>query len=324
MPNLSYRSLPFLPALLCLAPAIHAADAAPACRYVPIATLPIRASARTMQPTVEGQIDGRPAVMLLDTGTGPSRLTLAATEKFKLQTDNTGKYIFGIGGAAVNYAARVRDFSVGPAHSGKAVLPVLGKSAMADNVDAIIGADFILQMDLEIALADKQLKFFRAEGCKDTFLAYWDANAMEIPFGGTSFSATSPRFIVELNGVRLEALIGTGAQRSVVTRKAAERVGVKIDSPGVTPAGKAVGIGAEQVARWATAFDTFSIGSETIQNAQIDILDTPPQGGTVGMPDILLGADFLRAHRVLFAMSQQRLYVSYTGGEVFAKRASTP
>lgn len=38
------------------------------------------------------------------------------------------------------------------------------------------------------------------------------------------------------------------------------------------------------------------------------------------MPDIVLGADFLRAHRVLTAMSQRRFYLSHNGGEVFPPR----
>jgi hypothetical protein len=41
--------------------------------------------------------------------------------------------------------------------------------------------------------------------------------------------------------------------------------------------------------------------------------------------DMILGADFLKAHRLLFAMSQHRLYLSYLGGDVFqAPTASTP
>jgi hypothetical protein len=64
---------------------------------------------------------------------------------------------------------------------------------------------------------------------------------------------------------------------------------------------------------------TFAIGSETIKNAHISIRDNPPQGILLGMPDVLIGADFLRAHRVLIAMSQRRFYVSYLGGEVFPK-----
>jgi hypothetical protein len=38
-------------------------------------------------------------------------------------------------------------------------------------------------------------------------------------------------------------------------------------------------------------------------------------------PEMLLGTDFLKAHRVLFAMSQQLFYFSCVGGEVFG---STP
>ena len=41
-------------------------------------------------------------------------------------------------------------------------------------------------------------------------------------------------------------------------------------------------------------------------------------------PDMLLGADFLRAHRVLLAMSQRRLYYSYVGGKVFGNIAAPP
>ena len=64
----------------------------------------------------------------------------------------------------------------------------------------------------------------------------------------------------------------------------------------------------------------FTLKPETIRNANLSIRDHPPQGNNVGMPDMLIGADFLRAHRVLISMSQRRMYVSYLGGEVFRKR----
>jgi len=35
------------------------------------------------------------------------------------------------------------------------------------------------------------------------------------------------------------------------------------------------------------------------------------------MPTMILGADFLRAHHVLFAHSQGQFYFSYLGGKVF-------
>jgi hypothetical protein len=38
---------------------------------------------------------------------------------------------------------------------------------------------------------------------------------------------------------------------------------------------------------------------------------------------MLLGADFLRAHRLLVAHSQQKIYFTYAGGPVF-RRAGAP
>ena len=40
------------------------------------------------------------------------------------------------------------------------------------------------------------------------------------------------------------------------------------------------------------------------------------------MPTMLLGADFLRAHRVLVAHSQRKMYFTYEGGPVFQPRAA--
>ena len=39
---------------------------------------------------------------------------------------------------------------------------------------------------------------------------------------------------------------------------------------------------------------------------------------------MLLGADFLRSHRVLIAHSQQQMYFTYAGGTVFRARIVTP
>ena len=39
---------------------------------------------------------------------------------------------------------------------------------------------------------------------------------------------------------------------------------------------------------------------------------------------MLLGADFLRAHRTLVAHSQRRLYFTYVGGPVFLAEPAAP
>lgn len=314
----AFRSVPFL--MLIVAPLAAQAGGAEACRYVPVANLQLRGTGDVWQPTVDGTINGKPAVMLFDTGGHATKLVKDAAEKFDITLRQTGHYSQGIGGASVSFIAKVDDFAVGGAHSGKIQMNVLGNMGGRPSFDAILGADIALQMDLEISLAERQVKFYRAAGCDDTYLAYWSQDAMEIPFGGTETGHRNPRMIVEVNGTRMEAMIDTGATHTSMTRAAAERAGIRVGTPDVAKVGTATGIGEARLDVWQATVDNFTIGSETIKNAHLGIRDNAPQGNTIGMPDILLGADFLRAHRVLIAMSQRRFYVTYNGGEVFPQR----
>ncbi len=72
---------------------------------------------------------------------------------------------------------------------------------------------------------------------------------------------------------------------------------------------------------------SFAIGNETIRDTTIQFADLlkdatyTPTGSHLarrveGNP-VLLGADFLRAHRVLVAHSQRKIYFTYEGGPVF-------
>jgi TPR repeat protein len=59
------------------------------------------------------------------------------------------------------------------------------------------------------------------------------------------------------------------------------------------------------------------IGGETIKDAELGVIDVQSEVEA----DLLLGQDFLRAHRVLFAMSQRKVYIAYLGGDVFTRGA---
>jgi hypothetical protein len=98
---MSVRSLCAFPLLLgLLTSAVHAADA-PACRYVPVATLQLRGVGDVWQPTVEGTINGKPAVMLFDTGAHASRLVKDSAEKLGIALQQASGYSTGIGGVSL-------------------------------------------------------------------------------------------------------------------------------------------------------------------------------------------------------------------------------
>ncbi|WP_306394946.1 aspartyl protease family protein [Telluria beijingensis] len=292
---------------------LHAAQAT-ACEYHQLVKLPIRYTGPSLSPTIEGSIDGTPADMLVDTGAWASMLTRTGSGKRGLQLERSG-LSRGIGGYARMYTARVREFRAGPAAIRNSNVRVVGDMGFSPSFDAILSAQFLLQTDLEFSLATKELTFFKPSNCKNARLAYWDADAVEIPFDTRFSHHANPYFTVKVNGKEITAMIDSGAATSALTREGAERAGIRLDGEGVTRLQDVVGIGNKSVARWNARPAVVEIGRIAIRDADIGVIDA--DGLDV---DLLLGADFLRAHRVLFAMSQQKLYISYLGGHPFGQR----
>lgn len=293
------------------------ADQAPGCKYFPIAELPLRYTGPALQVTIDGSIDGVPGPMLVDTGASFTMLTRTGTERRGLGLGTTGNAAQGVGGVSRLYQVRLREFAVGPVKTGQANMWVLGDMGSAPSYDAIIGAPFLLQTDLELSLAEKKMRFLRSKGCDDTsFLAYWDGDIFEIPFERYEAKSANPHFTVEVNGTKIEAIIDTGAVNTSISARGAKKAGLNLGAAGAVRIGNAIGAGRDRVPVWGTKA-TLKIGSETVENAEIGVMD---DDGRESSYDLLLGDDFLRAHRVLFAMSQKKLYISYVGGEPFRHR----
>jgi predicted aspartyl protease len=309
----------FLPrslGLLALCAAGHtAAGEPPRCQYVQMANLPLMYTGPSLQVTTEGRLNGQPATMLVDTGADMSFLTRTATERLGLTLTTTGSTVGGVGGRAQVYRTKVDEFVAGPARSVKGYVRVLADFGFTPSFDAILGAPFLMQSDVELSLATKELKLFRAKDCEDAFLAYWDQAAQVIPFARNGQRETgNPRFAVRVNGKQLVAMIDSGAGTTSISIDAAKRAGFEPDAPDAGQASKASGVGKTRVAVWHMQFKRFEMGGEVIDNPDIAVLDHEHPD-----VDMILGDDFLRAHRVLFAMSQQKLYFSYIGGPPFGQ-----
>jgi predicted aspartyl protease len=304
-----------------LASAPARADDAPRCQYVQVADLPIRYAGPGLQPAVDGSIDGTPATLLLDTSASRTFLTRNATEKRHLALYLTGGYVTGVSGDSRLYTTRVKEFGIGPLKTERRLeLPVIGETSFVPAYDAIIGAPFLLQLDLEIELRDKRLKMFRPHDCDKAFLDHWSETVVRVPLERDyRHDGDNPHFTVRLNGHKLDAIIASGAARSAVTLDAAKRAGIRVDGPGVRRLPNAVGVGTGlRTAKWVAPLESFSIGGdatnggETIHGGEIEVMDFDSDG-----PDVYLGQDFLRTHRVLLSVSQMQLYLAYLGGDVF-------
>lgn len=284
-----------------------------ACRFTKVGTLAVDVSASGLQ--MEGSLNGQPMQVSVDIGSSATHVNRATAERAKLALQHTQFVLYGTSGETRAYRALADDISFGPLRWQRAGIGVAWDDAGAVDQPAVLAADYLLQTDLEMVLAERQLRFFRPDGCGDAFLAYWDAQAVELSMGERS--PQDRRVVIEvlLNGKPVRARFSSSAPISVIDQAAALRAGL------VVPEGAG--------RSWPGRFDSIDIGGESIRNTQVLVSDRwaryrskhsswDDAERVAGQPEMILGLDFLKAHRVLFAPSQGRVYLNHLGGPVFS------
>jgi hypothetical protein len=193
----------------------------------------------------------------------------------------------------------------------------------------LLGDEFFHSVDVEFDLAHNAVRLFRATDCDGVSLAYWTTDAPGVVEIAAVHEA-QPQILltVRINDTPVEALLDSGASASILGRRDAAAAGLTPTTPGVVAVGKGIGLGAREVDTWVGPIRTFTIGNETIRDTAIFFGDlwkgatytdfaSHLQRNAIERQPMLLGTDFLRAHRVLVAHSQRKLYFTYVGGPVF-------
>jgi Aspartyl protease len=231
---------------------------------------------------VDGAINGAKLGVALDTATNVSRIAGSAADRLGLvRREAGGLYTLASGGNAVDVNS-IKEFQVGGS-TLKDWGKLIVEGAEGRDYAVVLGYDFFQQVDVEFDLAHNVVRLFQPQGCGNLSLAYW------APRGAGQVAlerdAQRPAIVVpvKLNGKPALAALSTSSTYSLVS-----------DSFG--------------------RLDTFAVGDELIRDPTL-------RTSNIGLRDMLLGLDFLRAHRVLVANSQRRLYFTYTGGRVFGNTA---
>jgi predicted aspartyl protease len=309
--------------LLGLVIAGNAAGEAPKCKLLRIAEWLIRGD--HYRPVVEGAINGQKVGILLDTGADQTLVKRSATARLGLTRNEVEGYrAFGIGGETHAESVHISEFRIGKAVRTNWRVLVTGEHDFGDDIAVILGDDFFDQIDIEFDLANNAVRLYQPKDCEGVSLAYWSREAGEIRLE----AGDKIRFTVAINGKPVRAELDSGSGGSLLAKVDAERLGVTPKSPGAVAAGCVGGFGAKAVDSWTAQFESFAIGNETIRNPRLRFADlwkytTYTETGSrlpnqfAGLPEMLLGADFLRAHRVLIAHSQRKMYFTYAGGTVF-------
>jgi predicted aspartyl protease/cytochrome c-type biogenesis protein CcmH/NrfG len=261
------------------------------------------------------KINGNNTRFILDTGAFFNTMSSATASSLglRLRAAPFGFRITGIGGNADAQIAHVKQFGILDTTLQNIDFIVGGTDAGS----GLLGANLLDFADLEIDLAHGKLTLFKTDHCDNVSLAYWtkggNYNVADIEPADSNIDRRT--FLsVTVNGKKLRALIDSGAGATMLSRSAAERIGIDLRAPDVKVFSSSIGFGAKSVKTWTVPIDSFSVGTETIQHSQMLVLD-----GAFGDndTDMLLGVDFLLAHHMFIANSKKKAYFTYNGGRVF-------
>ncbi|MDE1145502.1 MAG: retroviral-like aspartic protease family protein [Azospirillaceae bacterium] len=270
-------------------------------------------------PLLDATVNDQKVYLLMDTGAALSLITKPATDRLQL-TRHAVPFasVEGVGGRAQLYVARVKELKLGEWTARNIDMPVSSNHDIgAPDIAGILGENFLSQFDLDIDIAHNSVVLLKAMDCDDdTPLVLWQGNYADADIGRSQQGNPKIWLTVKLNGQDVHAILDTGAYTSVLTQRAAERAGIKPDSPGVTRSGGSQGIGDNEVQDYVGVFDSFELGDEQIKHVRLRFGDLFEHRG-YNVPEMLLGLDFLRAHRVMVAHSQRKIYFTYLGGPVF-------
>jgi tetratricopeptide (TPR) repeat protein/predicted aspartyl protease len=288
-----------------------------ACSVVRLAELPITMTSG-YRPTVAAKINGTEAHFIADSGAAYSLISpgVAGAAGLKATAAPPEFHFGGVGGETSISLATVKDFTL-------AGLPIHNIQFLVGGTDTgtagLIGQNILGFADVEYDLPHGAIRLFRSKGCGGRAMAYWsgkDGNFTEIRIRTLEEARRHTVGTVYVNGQAFQAIFDTGATRTALSRKAAERLGFKPDGPGVVEAGYGRGLGRKVTRSWAAPFASFKIGEEELKNVHLHVIDAD-----LGDEDMLLGADFFIAHRVYVDNSAHRLFLTYTGGRIFGENA---
>jgi predicted aspartyl protease len=269
-------------------------------------------------PVLIGKINGHPVGVLIDTGMARSEgavLERALARQLGVPVmPNPDRELGGIGGESRAEIGLVSEVRIGEARR-RNWLVLVGGEEHGQTGFFIIGNRFFQEHELEFDLSRQQVRLFKSEDCHGLSLAYWARSASVVPISVDKGWITLK---VLLNGKPVVAVLDSGAATTILDASVLGRIGAESQLRSAAPGRCLRGFGKQAVTSQIGEFDSFTVGDELIRNPKIyfaDLRKDVPrdrflffQIAVFEMPEMILGADFLRAHRVLISQPHGKLF----------------
>ena len=257
-------------------------------------------------------VNGIRGAFILDTGAIYTTVTPDAVARFALELDEwTATTMRGIGGLERRRNANPRSITLGGiplarrsvARDSTLRVATLPRGGGGPRIDGLLGRDFLSSFDLALDLKNRTLVLYDVRDCAGRFLP-WRQDYVAVPVENPADSALVVP--VELDGVKLRALLDSGASGTLVAAPGMARLHLGLDRLDRDPRQTGVGLGPNSVTMWRHRFATFSVGPDTLTAPEFFV--APVQLNPIS--DMLLGADWLARHKVWISHATRQLFVA--------------
>ena len=253
-------------------------------------------------------IQGTTVLALLDTGAERSVVSAGIVTKLGLLSDpRHGSLVSGVGGEGIGQNdALVSHFEFAghdPEIGHYAVVSIPIDTGPELSFGGILGGDILSDFDLDLDVAHGRLTVYEVHKCGGQFLPWTDPYSA-IPMH-LSWNSGRPIVPVIVDGVRIDAILDTGAASSVIDSDAAERLGVTTAVLAREPSARGFGAAGVDFKRTLHRFNMLQVADEQFPSPYLAVLDR-----SLREADMLLGQDFLRSRRVWISYRTRQLFVS--------------
>lgn len=258
---------------------------------------------------VEGSVNGQPAKLEVSTGIGLTSVLPGSVQALGLPTDPVRRTGTGARGsdADVRQNVRVRGLRAGGQDWGDrsvAVRPYFMPDGSPPAFDAMLGADLLRETELELDLPARRAAFHARRDCRPGAPPWTPASSVPMD----QHNHGSPVIAVRVNGQEVRALIHSGNNATVMTRRLADRLGLtQADATGrdVRSHGTRAGVSRGQEFR----VKEMAVGQEALRDVPVVV----SANGTGGTEEMVLGQDWLRRRKVWLSFGGRRVFLARPG-----------
>ena len=262
-----------------------------------VAELPVRAAGNV--PLVLASINGQPTVMILDTGSDTTLLSVPAAQRLGLRPAGLPALQQAAGGRSVAIPVRLDYLALGQAAS---LRPTAMVGQVPPGLDGVVGLNVLGAYELDLDVPSGRATLYRARPCADA-LPPWTGPYTQL---GIQQLRSGHMFVrAELDGRPVSGMLDTGASSTIVSVSTARDAGVTMQELRSLPVGRALTLNASGMEVRPRTFASLRIGPDEIASPRLLVADVPP-----GMGDVVVGGDYLATRRLWFSFLTGRVFVA--------------